>query len=57
MLWLIALVLLLQALFHWTLEPAIRWFTPLFELRVLPLLLGLAGIWLLAGRTDSDRAP
>ncbi|QNI53201.1 conserved membrane protein [Synechococcus sp. BIOS-E4-1] len=55
MLWLIALVLLLQALFHWTLEPAIRWLTPLFELRVLPLLLGLLGIWFLAGRTDSDR--
>jgi hypothetical protein len=57
MLWLIALVLVLQALFHWTLEPLIRWFTPLFELRVLPLLLGLLGLWLLAGRTVSERKP
>ena len=57
MLWLIALVLALQALFHWTLEPAIRWFTPLFELRLLPLLLALVGIWFLAGRTESDRTP
>ena len=57
MLWLIAFVLALQALFHWTLEPAIRWFTPLFELRLLPVLLALVGIWLLAGRTDSDRTP
>ena len=55
MLWLIAFVLALQALFHWTLEPAIRWLTPLFELRLLPLLLALVGIWFLAGRTESDR--
>ena len=57
MLWLIALVLVLQALFHWMLEPVIRWFTPLFELKLLPWLLALFGLWFLAGRTDSDRAP
>ena len=57
MLWLIALVLVLQALFHWMLEPVIRWFTPLFELRLLPWLLALVGLWLLAGRTNSDRTP
>jgi|TARA_Y100000589_G_scaffold326858_1_gene367483 hypothetical protein len=57
MLWLIALVLLLQALFHWMLEPGITWLTPVFELKVLPWLLALLGIWLLAGPKESDRTP
>lgn len=57
MLWLIALVLVLQGLFHWMLEPVINWFTPLFELKLLPWLLGFAGLWLLAGRTESDKKP
>jgi|TARA_B100000073_G_scaffold123028_1_gene100345 hypothetical protein len=57
MLWLIALVLLLQALFHWVLEPVITWLTPVFELKLLPWLLGFLGIWFLAGRKESDRTP
>ena len=57
MLWLIGLVLVLQAVFHWMLEPVIRVLTPLFELKVWPWLLALIGFWLLAGRTDVDRKP
>ena len=38
MLWLVALVLVLQTAFHWLLEPVIRLLTPLFELNVLPWL-------------------
>ena len=57
MLWLIALVLVLQALFHWMLEPLIRGVTPLFEFKLLPWLLALVGIWFLAGRTDSNKTP
>ena len=46
MLWLIALLLVLQALFHWILEPVIRGVTPLFEFKLLPWLLALVGLWL-----------
>ena len=55
MIWLIALVLFLQTAFHWLLEPVIRLLTPLFELNLLPWLLGIAGLWLIAGRRDCDQ--
>ena len=54
MIWLIALVLFLQTVFHWVLEPVIRLFTPLFELNVLPWLFAFIGLWLLAGQRNRD---
>ncbi len=55
MLWLVALVLVLQTAFHWLLEPVIRLLSPLFELNVLPWLFAFTGLWLLAGHRDRDR--
>jgi len=55
MLWLVALVLVLQTAFHWLLEPVIRLLSPLFELNVLPWLFAFTGLWLLAGHGDRDR--
>ncbi len=50
MLWLIALVSILQFVFHWLLKPAIVLSTPLFEVRGLGFLIVLLAIWLFAGR-------
>ena len=54
MLWLIALVLLLQVSFHWLLEQAIVISTPIFELSGLGWLLLLLGAWLLAGQVKGE---
>ena len=54
MLWLIGLIILQQASFHWFLEPFILFGTPLLELSGATkwiFFLGLGG-WLLSGRTD-----
>ena len=54
MLWLIGLVLLLQASFHWLLEQATVITTPIFELRGLGWVLLLFGAWLLAGKVKDQ---
>ena len=54
MLWLIGLVLLLQASFHWLLEQATVIATPIFELRGLGWVLLLLGAWLLAGKVKDQ---
>ena len=54
MLWLIGLVLLLHASFHWLLEPLTVISTPIFELRGLGWLLLLIGAWLLAGQVKGE---
>ena len=54
MLWLIGLVLVLQAAFHWMLEPVIQAVTPWFELKFMPWVLVGIGLWLLSGGKDAD---
>ncbi len=56
MLWLIGLVIVLQAAFHWMLEPVIQGVTPLFELSFMPWVLAAVGLWLLSGGTSGDRS-
>ena len=46
MIWIIFLLVILQAGFHWFLEPVILLTTNLFELRIIGLLLLLGLIWL-----------
>ncbi|CAI8175755.1 MAG: hypothetical protein AB8A46_01050 [Prochlorococcus sp.] len=53
MLWLIGLVLLLQAIFHWLLEPIIVVSSPVFELSGFGWALLLLGAWLVAGQGES----
>jgi hypothetical protein len=55
MLWLIALVVLVQALAQWPLEPLMRLCTAVLSLQWLPWLLALSGLWLLAGRPGDER--
>lgn len=55
MLWLIALVVLVQALAQWPLEPLMRLCTVVLSLQWLPWLLALSGLWLLAGRPGDER--
>jgi hypothetical protein len=52
MLWLIASLILLQAIFHWLFEPIIQLLTPLFGLNFLPWILALIGLWLFTGRSS-----
>ena len=52
MLWLIALVVILQSLGLWFLQPLVHLGTDLVSLSALPWLLALAGLWLLSGRMD-----
>ena len=54
MLWLIGLVLLLQASFHWLLEQVTVITTPIFELRGLGWVLLLLAAWLLAGKVKDQ---
>ena len=54
MLWLIGLVLLLHACFHWLLEQASVITPPIFELRGLGWVLLLIGAWLLAGKVKDQ---
>ena len=49
MIWLIGLVLILEAGFHWFLKPLITFSTPLFEFHSLQVLILLFAIWLFAG--------
>jgi len=53
-LWLIALVVLLQTLAQWLIQPAIRGATSVFGLQLLPWMLALVGLWLLAGRSRQE---
>ncbi len=55
MIWLIGLVLTLQAIFYWILKPAIHFSMPIFEVRGFGLLFLLLGAWLLSGRVESQR--
>jgi len=55
MLWLIALVVLLQAQAQWPLEPVMGLCTSVLNLQWLPWLLALIGVWLLAGRPGEER--
>ncbi|WP_236629692.1 hypothetical protein [Synechococcus sp. BS55D] len=54
MLWLIAIVLVLQAATHWLISPVVGFASPLFDLGFLPWLLALTGLWLLAGRAGQS---
>ena len=45
MIWLIGLVLLLQAIFHWAFEPLIRFSSPILEARGLGVLILIVLVW------------
>ncbi len=49
MTWLFVLVLILQASFHWILNPLIVAFTKVFELSNLPLLILFLILWIFSG--------
>ena len=53
MIWLIGLVLTLQAFFYWVLKPLIFIATPILEFRGLGLFALVLGIWLVSGRIES----
>lgn len=52
MLWLIALVVLLQSLGRWLFEPLVQLGTALTSLSVLPWMLLAVALWLLSGRME-----
>ena len=52
MLWLIALVVILQSLGLWLFDPLIQLGTALTNLSFLPWMLLLVALWLLSGRMD-----
>lgn len=52
MLWLIALVVLLQSLGLWFFEPLVQLGTALTSLNLLPWMLLAVALWLLSGRMD-----
>jgi len=52
MLWLIALLLVLQSLGAWILGPLVRGGTTLLSLSWMPWLLLIVGLWLFSGRRD-----
>ena len=52
MLWLVGIVLIIQAVFHWFLEFAIRISSPMFEVTGLGFFLLLTGFWLISGSDD-----
>ncbi|ABX08286.1 Hypothetical protein P9211_03551 [Prochlorococcus marinus str. MIT 9211] len=53
MIWLLGIVLVIQASFYWLLKPVIVLSTPLFELRSFGLLGVLFIVWLLSGSQQS----
>ncbi len=53
MLWLIALVFLLQASFYWFLKPLLLFSTPFLEVRGAWIIALILGAWLIAGRSIS----
>ncbi|MEB3159141.1 MAG: hypothetical protein VKK03_06735 [Synechococcus sp.] len=52
MLWLVALVLLLQSLWWWVFKPLIHVSTTMLSFSSLPWVLLGAGLWALAGRQE-----
>ena len=52
MLWLIALVVILQSLGFWLFDPLVQLGTALTSLSFLPWMLLLVAFWLLSGRMD-----
>ena len=54
MITLIGLCLAVMAVLHWFLEPLEALTTPLLELRLLPWLLLIAGLWLFAAPGDQQ---
>ena len=57
MIWLIGVVLILQACFYWVMKPLIWIATPIVELRSLAFLLLLLGAWLVSGRVENHHPP
>lgn len=56
MIWLIALILIIQSGFHWLLKPAILITTPIFEISGFAWVLIAVFIWLLSGRDMHEGA-
>lgn len=54
MFWLIAIVLGLQVIGFWLLNPLTHLTTGLLSLNALPWMLAIVGIWLLTGRSKAD---
>ncbi len=52
MIWLIGLIVILQAGFHWLLKPAIVLSTPIFEVRGIILLIFLIGAWIISAKVE-----
>ena len=54
MFWLIAIVLGLQVVGFWVLNPLVHISTGLLSLKGLPWLLAMVGLWLLTGRPKRE---
>ena len=54
MIWLIGVVLILQACFYWILKPAILIATPIVEFRNLAFWILVIGLWLFSGRSERE---
>ena len=50
MIWLLGIILLLQASFDWLLKPFIVFLTPIVELNSFELIALFLGAWIIAGR-------
>ncbi len=55
MIWLIALILILQSAFYWFLKPAILVATPIFEMSGIGLILIALFIWLFSGSGMNEK--
>ncbi len=54
MIWLLGLVLIIQAGFYWFLKPAILLTTPVVELRGLLFVFLIIAAWLVSGRSQGN---
>ncbi len=54
MIWLLGLVVILQALFHWLLKPLIIFSTPIVELQWIVLFGLVVFAWLISASTDRE---